>query len=880
MGEVWKAKDTTLDREVAVKILPALFASDPDRLARFEREAKVLASLNHPNIAAVYGLHDAGGVRFLAMELVPGEDLSQRLERGRLDVAEAKDVARQIAAGLDAAHANGVVHRDLKPANVQRTPDGTVKVLDFGLAKALENVGGDVRQSMTMTSAGSVAGMILGTAAYMSPEQARAQMVDRRTDLWAFGCVLYEMLSGKKAFDGPTITDVLAAVVTREPDWSALPAGTPSSVRRLLHRCLEKDLKKRLRDAGDASLLLDDDPEDASGGGLVSQPAAAAAPAWRRALPWALAAVLAAALAAVVVIDRGSSPAESSPMVLSVKLPLDTKLDVETNQGEYQILAISRDGALMAFVAGTPTARQLYIRAIDHLEATLVPRSEGASAPFFSPDGHGIGFFARGKLKKASVDGGDPIDLADSGVPRGGVWCDDDTIVFSPTTTSGLLRVSSGGGTPAALTTPDTARQERTHRWPALLPNGEVAFTVGTADKSGTYEDSRIDAVALASGQRRTLVVGASIVRYAASGHLLLGRNGQIFAVRLEDAKGGPVTNPRPVVQGVEGIATSGVVFFDVANNGTLIYVERDPGAKELQLVRVGHDGKVDPLPFPPREYRAPRISPDGKRVAVGVGAGRGGESDVWIGNLASGEMSRLTFGATSGTSSSPIWSRDGHDIIFGMSEPGGRDVLALKPADGSANERVLGAFPLASARGPSSLSPDGKYLVYQVEGGAGHSTDVMLLSVADGTSSPIAVSPAIEIGGVLSPDGRWLAYSSDETGQAEVYVRPFRGSEARWQLSEGGSNPQWSTDGKFLYYVDLDARLAEVPVQAGAGFSYGRPKVLFETRFPTTSDTFTNFDPTPDGRFVMVRTTSAMRTAEHIDVIVNFFDILKGAGR
>ncbi len=865
MGEVWKALDTSLDREVAIKVLPAAFASDPERLARFEREARVLASLNHPNIAAIHGLHETGGVRFLAMELVPGEDLARRLERGRLSLTEALDVARQVAAALEAAHGSGVVHRDLKPANVQRTPDGTVKVLDFGLAKALENATGDVRQSMTVTSAGSTAGMIVGTAAYMSPEQARAQAVDRRTDLWAFGCLLYEMLSGAKAFDGPTITDVLAAVVTRDPDWNALPPGTPTPVRRLLRHCLEKDVRKRLRDAGDAGLLLEDNPEDAR--------SAATVPAWTRALPWAMVLVLAAALAATFAMRGGSKPEPASPMVLTAKLPSDTKLDIESNQGEYAILAISRDGSRIVFVAGSRASRQLYLRQLDRLEATPIQGTTEASTPFFSPDGRWIGFFAQGKLEKISVDGGQPIELCDSGLNRGAVWCDDDTIVLSPSTTSGLVRVPSGGGTPVPLTTLDAGRKERTHRWPSLLPNGEIAFAVGTSDKPGDYENSQIDAVSLATGKRRTLVVGASMVRYAASGHLVLGRDNQLFAMRLTDAKGGAVTNATSVVQGVDGVATSGVVFFDLADNGTLVYAERDPKAKEQELVTVGRDGRIDPLPFPPREYRAPSVSPDGKRIAVVIGAARGGTSDVWVGELTHGDMIRLTF---DGQSDSPIWTHDGGRVTFGVRTPGGGEAFAWKSADGSDQGSIVATFPDSKARGPSSWSLDGKYLVYQQDGGAGRSADVMVLSIADGQSRPIAATEAVELGGTLSPDGRWLPHASDETGRNEIYVQPFPAPGGRWQVSEGGNTPQWSADGTSLYYVNAGGQMMEVPVGVGATFSHGKPKVLFETRFPTNADTFTNYDVTPDGRFIMVRTTSEMRTAEQINVVVNFFELLK----
>jgi len=870
MGEVFRARDTSLDREVAIKVLPAAFAADPERLARFEREAKVLASLNHPNIAAIYGFHEQDGVRFLAMELVPGQDLSERLKKGSVPFSEALDVARQVAAALEAAHAAGIVHRDLKPANVQRSADGTVKVLDFGLAKAMESTSGDIRQSMTVTSAGTTAGMIVGTAAYMSPEQARAQLVDRRADLWALGCLLYEMLTGKKAFDGPTITDVLAAVVTREPDWTALPAETPTAVRRLLRRCLEKDVKRRLRDAGDASLLLEDNPEDLGDRHQTRLPV----PKVRTPLlPWALVLVLAVALAAAFAMKGGSKSAQASAMVLSAKLPPNTKLDIEINGGEYSILAVSRDGSRIAYIAGSRGVRQLYLRPVGKLESTPLAGTQGASAPFFSPDGRWVAFFAHGKLLKISVEGGQPIELCDSGLNRGGVWCDDDTIVFAPSTASGLVRVPSGGGKPAPLTALDSGKQERTHRWPALLPGGEVAFTVGTADKPGAYEDSRIDAVNVATGKRRTLVIGASMVRYAATGHLILGRDNQLFAMKLAEAKGEAVANASPVLHGVDGVESSGVVFFDIADNGTLIYVERDPHATELELVRVDREGRAEPLPFPHREFHMPTLSPDGKRIAVDIGPGRGRASDIWIGELESGELTRLTF---DGLSMSPVWTPDGARVAFSTPRAGTADTIFWKAADGSDRGNELATFPSESGRGPLSFSRDGKHLVFLQDGGASGSSDLLYLSVEDRQPHTIAATSAIEMGGTLSPDGRWLAYGSDATGQAEVYVQPFPGAGGKWQVSEGGSAPRWSTDGKSIYYANADGAMMQVPVETDATFSHSKPRLLFDTRYPMLSDTFTNYDVTRDGRFIMVRTTSEMTTAEQIDVVVNFFELLR----
>jgi serine/threonine-protein kinase len=433
--------------------------------------------------------------------------------------------------------------------------------------------------------------------------------------------------------------------------------------------------------------------------------------------------------------------------------------------------------------------------------------------------------------------------------------------------------VPSGGGKPVPLTTLDAGKQERTHRWPALLPGGEVAFTVGTADKPGAYEDSRIDAVNVATGSRRTLIVGASMVRYAATGQLILGRDNQLFAMKLVDAKGAAVASAAPVLNGVDGVASSGVVFFDIAQNGTLIYVERDPHATELELVRVDREGHAEPLPFPQREYHMPALSPDGKRVAVGIGPGRGRASDVWIGELGSGELTRLTF---DGLSMSPVWTPDGARVTFSTPRAGVNDSVVWKAADGSDRGSSLATFPSENGRGPLSFSRDGKYLVLLQDGGAAGSSDLIYLSVADKQSHTIAATQAIEMGGTLSRDGRWLAYSSDATGQAEVYVQQFPEAGGKWQVSEGGNAPRWSADGKSIFYANADGSMMEVPVQTGATFSHGKPKVLFETRYPTNSDTFTNYDVTPEGRFIMVRSTSEMRTSEQIDVVVNFFRLLE----
>jgi serine/threonine-protein kinase len=873
MGEVWRASDTTLNRDVAIKVLPAAFAADPERLARFEREAQVLASLNHPGIAAVHGLHEAGGVRFLVMELVPGEDLSAGLARGALPLDEAIETARHVAEALGAAHEQGVIHRDLKPANVKRTPDGKVKILDFGLAKALEP-GSVAMLSSAATAAPTrtLAGTVLGTVGYMSPEQSRGQPVDRRADLWAFGCLLYEMLTGRRAFEGAAAADALAAVLTKEPDYEALPAATPRAVRRLLRRCLEKDPRRRLRDAGDAALLLDETGEARDPRASEGRPATA--PLWRRVAPWTLTAALAAALAAFMYL--GGNPRTSgragAPARVAVRLPVDVRLDMETNVSEHQILAISPDGSRLAFVGVTGNVKRLYVRRLDRFEVTPLTGTEDASSPFFSPDGRWLAFFARGRLKKIPVDGGQPIDLCEVGLQRGGAWGPDGTIVFAPSTTSALFRIPSGGGAPAELTRLDPARKERTHRWPSFLPGGdEVLFTIGVSDKPGTYEDSEIDAVSLGTGRRRTLLRGASMARHAASGHLVLGRRGQLLAMPLAAANGGPAASAIPVARDVAGVATSGVLFFDLAENGTLVYAEADPKAAELELAWVRRDGTVEPLPLPIREYRAPRVSPEGKRIAFAIGPGRGAESDIWIHDLPGGTTTRLTF---DGASAAPVWTRDGTRVAFGSRTPAG-DVLAWKATDGSDEAKTIVSFPDSIARSPLCFTPDGETIVYEQDSGPGRSVDLMALAVADARVREVARSAAIELGGDISPDGRWLAYQSDETGSAEVYVQAFPGPGGRWQVTDGGGNiPHWSPDGRELFYV-RNQRMTAVEVRTSPIFSHGNPRELFGTRFPSTSDVFANYDVTADGRFLMVRTTGEVSTAQHVNVVLDWLEVL-----
>ncbi|MCZ6649213.1 MAG: protein kinase, partial [Acidobacteria bacterium] len=622
MGVVWKALDTTLDREVAIKVLPDAFAQDPDRLARFEREAKLLAALNHPHIAAIHGLHEAGGQRFLAMEMIEGEDLSQRLLAGPLPTDEALRFARQIAEGLEAAHESGIIHRDLKPANIKLTASGTVKILDFGLAKALEeNIGpGNATQSPTLTAAATRDGVIMGTAAYMSPEQARGQVVDRRADIWAFGVVLFEMLGGRRLFDAGTVSDTLASILMKDPDWDSLPETTPLSVRRLLRRCLQKDARERLRDMGDARILIgeilhgtgEDDDLPATAEQLPP-----VQPAWRRGLPWGLAAVfLVAALVAGARILSTGTP-EAPITRFSQTFPAEHQLALF----DQPAVSISPDGRMLAFTVGTFGSSEIWLRDLESMEARRLNGTDGAKSPCFSPDGKWLAFFADGAVKKIAVAGGGAIALADATTnPRGLSWGDDDTILFAPATSTGLFRVAGSGGPVEEIILPDVEREERTFRWPESLPGGRgVLFSVGTVSSPEHYDDSPIEVLDLASGVRKVVVPGSSMARYVSTGHVVYARAGSLFAVPFDLDRLEVTGPPVPVLDGVLTLRNSGAVQFDIADNGTLIYVPGDERQTQRKLVWVDREGNIEDIQAPPRAYIQPNLSPDGKKLAVVV---------------------------------------------------------------------------------------------------------------------------------------------------------------------------------------------------------------------------------------------------------------------
>jgi len=850
MGEVYRARDTRLGRDVAIKLLPELFARDPERLARFEREAQLLASLNHPNIAAIYGLEEAAGTRYLVLEYVPGKTLTSPVP-----IEEALTICRQIAEALEAAHETGIMHRDLKPANVKITPENKIKVLDFGLAKVFADEGPPAvaANSPTLSAAPTRAGTILGTAAYMSPEQARARPLDKRTDIWSFGCVLYELLTGRQVFGGETVSDTIARLLEREPDWQALPPATPDKIRELLRRCLQKVAARRLHDIADARIEIEDalaapqKPEPAS-----SVPIAPATLArWRQAIPWTLA--LAAIAVAAWSLWRAPQPAARPMMRFAVSLP---------QADRTPSIALSPDGARLAYVASQFRRTQIYLRAMDQLEAKPISGTEGGDGPFFSPDGQWVAFYAAGKLKKVPVNGGAAVTLCDAPLgARGGSWGLDDTIIFPPARRTGLSRVSAAGGSPQTLTTLDAKKGERTHRLPQILPGGQaVLFTIAKAAAT-TPEAASIAVLSLQTGEQRSLVEGASAAVYVSTGHLVYAREHSLFAVAFDLGRLQVTGPPAPVLEGL-AISAGRVAEFAVSNLGTLVYL---PGGSDMAartLVWVDRRGGAQALTAPPRAYRHLRLSPDGRRVAVDTADPDG--RDVWVYELARGTLTRLTFQFNN---VSPVWTPDGRRVTF-HSFSGDNANFSWVAADGSAPPESLSTVGRSSS--DADWSPDGKTLTFRQQDPVTQSDIWVLPMDGDRKPRPFLQTRFNETSPAFYPDGRWLAYSSDETGQFEVYVVPFPGPGGKWQVSTGGgAGPRWAGDGRELFYRAGD-KMMVVEVETRPTFRVGIPKALFEGRYDL------GYDVGADGkRFLMMKGIEGAPETQ-AQVVLEWFDELR----
>jgi len=858
MGEVYRAKDTKLGREVALKILPATFTNDPERLARFRREAQVLAALNHPHIGAIYGLDEANGTQFLVLELVDGESLDKRIARGKIPVDEALAIARQIAEALEAAHEKGIIHRDLKPANTALRRDGNVKVLDFGLAKATEAASGslDVTNSPTITSPAMMTGIgvILGTAAYMSPEQAKGRPADKRSDVWAFGCLLYEMLTGRQAFVGETISDTLVAVLKEEPDLARVPVR----IRRLLYACLQKDPKQRLQAISDWQLLLED--------------AAEARSQARPSLPWALA----GAFALVAVFALWAPWRRAAPTNARDAMRLDVDLGMAvapTNLGPDAIL--SPDGTRLVFVAEGPNDKsRLLTRRLDQSqsESAELRGSDGAYAPFFSPDGHWVGFFAGGKLRKTRVDGGEPVTLCDAPAGRGGTWGEDGHIIAALETQRGLSLIPAEGGSITSLTT--LAPGEQSHRWPQVLPGGKIVLFMSSATASN-YDEADISVWSLAAHAEKIVMKRAGLYpRYVPSGHLLYVRKGTLLAVPFDPVRLEVRGSPAVAVEDVSNDTNYGFSRLDVSSSGMALYRKgRTEGLTTIHWM--DSTGKMEPLETEPALYLFPRISPDGSKLISIVN--QGPNADLWIYDWQRGGKTRVTDGEN--VYGNPVWSPDGQYVVF--NSPGG---MWWARTDGAGKPRLLTGSK--ALQWPSSFSPDGRRLVFSELNRAGGLVQTVLL---DGGSGELrANKPEVFLQTssaqpfpAFSPDGRWLAYADAESGSYEVYVRAFPDRGSRWLISNGGGTmPRWARNGRELFYRTEDSRIMVATYSArGDTFVADKPRLWSDKRLASTGLT-PNLDLAPDGkRFAVLMPpggTEATDVQRHVMLLMNFFDELR----
>jgi serine/threonine protein kinase len=881
MGEVYRAIDTTLDREVAIKLLPDEVASDSERLARFEREAKVLASLNHSNISSIYGLEGAEDKRFLVLELVEGETLEERIKRGPVPLEEALELARQMVDGIEAAHEKGIVHRDLKPANVKVTPQGQVKVLDFGLAKALDTApmssGSEplLSQSPTLTAQMTVAGVLLGTAAYMSPEQARGDVVDERSDVWSFGVVLFEMLAGKSVYSGGTVSDVLAGILAREPEWDDLPEELPISVRRLLERCLDKDIRERYQAIGEVRIALRNFSERLDESAIEVDPQLSVdSPRKARSTRWLLATLALGLLAAVGAWWNASRPVEEPLISFSVGPPPDGSILVN----DRVLLDVSPDGRRLVFVASTAEGEhQLYLRNLDSQELKALAGTGGALDPFFSPDGNWIGFSTDNELKRVAVSGGVPLVLAKMGISRGGTWLPDGTIVFTEGTSGGLVRISAEGGEPETLTELDDERNERTHRWPSALPDGSaVLFTSDTYETTEFYDDARIEAVSTETGRRVVVLEGTSKARYLAPDQLIFARDGSLFTVPFDLRKLQVTGSPKLVLQEVLTDVSSGAVQFAVSAVGTFSYVSGQLMQGSRSLAWVDRSGAVENVGIEEGNYQEVRLSPDHRRAVVNSNSSSG--LDIWVVDLERSTMNRLTF---AGTNIQPAWSPDGTMIAYGASLESGNYKPYWKPASGSGEAELL--WDTDQQAFPRSFSPDGEFLMLNVDGPNGRSDLWSLSMVGERQAVPFLTTPANELMPSFSPDGRWIAYASDESGRAEIYVTAFPRAAGKWQVSRnGGWEPLWAEDGRRLYYRGRGNMMVEVEIETTSTVVIGPERVLFSG---TLGGPLVNTYSIGKGaeRFLLLRASSADdQTPAEISIYLNWVSNLNkllGAG-
>ena len=883
MGEVYRARDTKLGREAAIKVLPPMFAQDVERLGRFKREAKLLASLNHPNIATLFGMEEDDGQNFLAMELVSGEDLSDRIKRGAIPLKETLTIIRNVADALQSAHGHGIVHRDLKPANIKVNAEGQVKVLDFGLAKALESDpdNPNISQSPTIaTVAGTMGGVILGTAAYMSPEQARGKPVDKLTDVWALGCVLFEMLTRAAAFPGETVSDTIAKILEREPDWSALPTDTPPPLQRLVRRCLQKDKSMRLQDVGEIRVEVDGILSGASEMWTGPVPVAgnAPAPAARSGVSraWIAVALVAIVTAAGFATMWLKGPAQEARVVRSsISQPSDARF---VSLGDYAgPVVVSPDGRRIAFVANNASlVRMLYVRELGALEAVALPGTDGATFPFWSPDGRSLGYFTDTRLMRAELSGGLPISVCPAVNGRGGSWSRDGEIIFAPDFQVGIHRVPASGGTPVAVTALDTTMHS-THRWPVVMPDGEhfvyvaAHHDVGLSELYGVYFAS-IDG----SVNKRLFTSGASALY--ASGYLLYLRENTLMAAKFDPVKGEFTGDPLTMIDKVQYDPTTWYASFSVSQSGMLAYHGAADGGLKTRLVVIDRNGEETAVIDETDVYYHLSISPDGKRLActAGGGATLANTLSIWLYEIGNGRRTRLSF--SDGADISPVWSPDGKRIAYSTIYPGSptrTPRLTIALTDGGGEEVIIESEKDMWLTG---WSRDGRYIVYTEGSFVNGGGDIWIVPMfGDRKPFPYIATEADEDGGMLSPDGRWIVYTIRDRGEMQVFVAPFlppvevggspddRRGSVKWQLSTDvrlveGTLAKWRSDGNEILFLTTDGKIWSAEVDgSGDSFHVGRVEML------CTTDPWNfgrvGFDVVPDGEGFVVNSFSKSAT-------------------
>ncbi|MBY0312551.1 MAG: protein kinase [Phycisphaerales bacterium] len=859
MGVVYLARDPRLNRPVAIKVLPAAFVADPMRVQRFEREARTLAQLNHRNVGMIFGLEDAAGQRLLVLEYIPGYTLTDKLVRGPMLLDEALRVAMQVCEGLEAAHERDVVHRDLKPDNLRVTPEGLLKILDFGLAtQQHQDANGPGGSHLTQ------AGMVMGTPGYMSPEQARGVPTDKRTDIWAFGCVLFEMLSGYKAFGGETVSDCLVAILEREPDYTLLPARTPNRLRDLLRKLLIKDPRRRMRDIGDARIELED---------VLTQPQSG----WYQAT---------GASARPGTLARLIMPLSMPGVAQGASGSVATTMELTLVNSARSAVAISADGSTVAFVAGKTPQSMLYVRRMDGHDARPVPGTAGADAPFFSADGTKLGFFADGKLKRVALTGGAPVTLTAAPRHQGGSWDSDDTIYFIPDWQRGVMKIPAAGGAAALVTDPDLGSGEIALMAPDVLPGSRHALVSVWTGTGNGHDDALITAIDLRTGARKPLIHGGCNARYLASGHIIFSRGGSLLAVAFDPERLEVFGSPLAVEDKVLGNALGGSAQFAAGGDGTLVVAHGPVWEPRCQIMISAREGEPRAIISDAKPFCAPAIAPSGRLLAVQV---QGATDHIWLYDLdrPANPGSRVTF---LGDNACPIFTPDGTRIAF-RSNMSGQYELYWMPIASAGGGGGGGGTPdllYSSDRSPfpCGFADNGRTLVFvqqkqnaAVPGApaAAGGLEIWSVGVDDPNSArPIAQSQASCWGASVSPDGRFLAYVCDETGRPEVYVQTMAGTPTRRQVSvEGGTAPLWAKSGGELYFRTGEQIIA-VRVAVEPAFMVGRPRVMFQGVMTPATSTSANCDVTPAGEFVFLRAQEDQSKVTHLDVILNWFTELR----